>query len=689
MKRLSEWAKEQNLSYQQGWRKFQKNEIPNAQKLPNGSIVIQEVSSESPISQALAAYNTTAYAVDGNPVSKASTKTRRNGISTLANPADRYANIRAVGLPYKYGNNGGGSPNIDCRDMVELCRQAYFGFPVVRNIVELMVEFTCSDFFMTGGNKKSRDFFEAFWKRVNLKDFHKEFNREYWRSGNPFIQRLDAKITDADLRQMVQTFGCDTAVAAKIELPAKYILLDPMDIQLEGGTSFLQGQYVKVLNDYELECLRKPRTEEDKQLRDSLPEEVRKAIDAKNGYVGLPLDTAKTYYVPFGKQSYEPFGVSIIQPVLDDIEWKAQMKKMDAAIARTVQQAILLVTHGESTKDGGMGVNKEHLNLLQTIFQNESVGRVLISDYTTKAEFVIPQIADILDPEKYAVINQDIRDGLNNILVGGGNGEKFANKAISLNVFVERLRSAREVFIDNFLTPEIRRISKLLGFRQIPEIKFTEINLKDDLEFSRIYTRLVEIGALTPLEGLDAIETGRLPTREESLEHQAQYVEFKEKGFYQPLQGGLSDQKELAEINNDAKMEQQKQKVAQQNGRPPGSGKPIKKKVKPMRGNFSAAKLQELAKQATLLDTAIENAVLENYSLKELNENQKELCREVSELIRANETPDKWVPSITEYIKNPIDKNKEQVNEVLDIASEFGMTASAASLLYHAKIECQ
>ena len=77
-------------------------------------------------------------------------------------------------------------------------------------------------------------------------------------------------------------------------------------------------------------------------------------------------------------------------PVLEDINFKYEMKKMDMAIARTMQHAILLVTMGEEPEKGG--INQENLKKMQALFQNESIGRVLIADYTTKAEFVIPQI---------------------------------------------------------------------------------------------------------------------------------------------------------------------------------------------------------------------------------------------------------------------------------------------------------
>ena len=84
---------------------------------------------------------------------------------------------------------------------------------------------------------------------------------------------------------------------------------------------------------------------------------------------------------------------------LEDLNYKKELRKMDMAISRTMQQAILLVTTG--AKPGEGGVNPKNLIALQGLFANESVGRVLVADFTTDAKFVIPQIADILDPKKF------------------------------------------------------------------------------------------------------------------------------------------------------------------------------------------------------------------------------------------------------------------------------------------------
>ena len=121
-----------------------------------------------------------------------------------------------------------------------------------------------------------------------------------------------------------------------------------------------------------------------------------------------------------------------------------------------------------TTPDKG-GVNPRNISAMQTLFQNQSVGRVLVSDYTTKAEFIIPDLKKVIGPEKYEIVNQDIKEGLQNIIL---NQEKFASTEIKAQMFLQRLNEARDAFLNDFLQPEIKQLCKDFGFRDIPTAKF-------------------------------------------------------------------------------------------------------------------------------------------------------------------------------------------------------------------------
>ena len=211
-----------------------------------------------------------------------------------------------------------------------------------------------------------------------------------------------------------------------------------------------------------------------------------------------------------------------------------EMKKMDQAIMRTVENVILMITMGTEPEKGG--INHNNVRAMQALFGNESVGRVLVSDYTTKADFVIPDINKVVGPNKYEVINKDIKEGLQNIIL---NEDKYNGAQIKARVFLDRLKEAREAFINDFLQPEIRRISKDLGFRSYPTVKFKDIDLRDEVQLMRVTTRLMELGILTAEQGMTIIQTGRFPLAEELDGAQDKFVEQRKRGHYNPIVGGI------------------------------------------------------------------------------------------------------------------------------------------------------
>jgi len=598
------------------------------------------------------------------------TSVRRNAASTITR-TDRYKNIDDGLIPFRYSTGIKNNSNMNIRDAVILCQKCYYNFAIFRNTIDLMTEFSSSNIYFKDGSSKSRTFFEALFKKINLWDFQDKFFREYYRSGNVFIYRFDTKVSDADVTKITQTFGLNTSKAA-VNLPSRYIVLNPADIQIGGSINFSTGRYYKILSDYELERLKNPKTDEDREVFNSLPEEARKLIQSKTiGVLTMPLDRERLCAVFYKKQDYEPFAIPMGFPVLEDINWKAEMKKMDMAITRTMQQSVLLVTMGDTPDNGG--INQKNLEAMQKLFENQSVGRVLIADYTTKAQFVIPDIGNLIGPEKYEVVDRDIKIGLNNILIGD---EKFANTNIKVQVFIERLKQAREAFINEFLIPEIRRISKDLGFKNYPTPCFEDIDLKDDIQYARVYNRLVELGILTPEEGMKAIDTGRLPTPEESVESQLKFKDLKDQGLYQPLIGGAKP----AEAGRPAGSTGIPQTT--KNISAPGTGKQSKAGEE----KYSLIKVKENLVLAQKLEEEVAATLRKKHNIKKLSYNQKEVSEQIAKIIIANEIPENWMSKIEDYIKQPVDKNQEVVASVNSIACDHQVDSYLASILYHSKV---
>jgi hypothetical protein len=596
------------------------------------------------------------------------TSVRRNRASTISR-TDKYKNIEGGVIPFIYGGGYGKyTSNISIKDTIILCQKAYYNFSIFRNTIDLMTEFSCSPIYFTGGNEQSRKFFQAWGDRVNLWKLQDMFFREFFRSGNVFLYKLNAQFTKQDMRVLTDLI---TTEARTGEIPVRYIILNPADIQALGSASFISPQYVKVLNDFEMQALTNPDNEQDKELA----QRVKNVKDLKNTsnitqtnqYMIFELDPERFVPVFYKKQDYEPFSVPMGFPVLEDINWKQELKNMDMAISRTIQQAVLLVTMGND--EVGMPT-KEQIGTLRKIFENESVGRILVTDYTTNIKFIIPEISNILDPKKYEVVDRDIRYGLNNVLFGE---EKYANTNTKIEVFLSRLKHARETFMHEFILPEMKKIGKNLGFKNLPTARFKDADFKNDTNLTRIYTRLMELGILTPEEGVTAIETGRLPLPDESIDSQKEFRKLQEDGLYQPL------------LNKPQQ---------QQTGRPAGTGTPQTTKAPRVTPTVQASEVKPkinadlVAKNLVKFDNlveAVETTLKEKYNRKRLTKEQKEIIQTIAETIATNESPKDWVAKINNYINEPVqlNANMEKINE---IAAEYGLDYKTAILLYHSKL---
>lgn len=646
---LNQWAQRNKVSYATAWRRFKGGKIAGATQQENGAIFIPD-----PPKETFASINDDQklpILVDTNEGKSIkysiATSNRRNRATTIT-PTDRFINIESGILPYKTINGGVGNDSmISARDAILLCSKAYFNFSDVRSLLDYSASVATGKIYLRHGNKKARDFFTAWLKKIGILNLQEQWYRERLRTGNCFLYRQDGELLPENLRALTSTYGVSTA-AEKIKLPIKYILLNPADIALQTSAAFINPVYLKLINDYELASLRNPKTPNDQELFDSLPTKIQNTIKSKSASnLYIPLDTSKIYYYGYHKSDYEAFGISLLFSLLDDLEFYSELRKADAAINRTLQQAVLLIKMGYQDKEGNAMVNPNAMNAMAKLFENESAARVVVSTFDTHMEFLVPDIADILDPVKYQVVRERIKEGLNNILTGSG--EKFSNRSVSVQLFIQQIKTARNEFLEYFLQPEIIRLSQLLGFKNYPECVYEDINLKDEVEFARIITRLNEIGTLTPGETLEALQTGKLPTEEDSLESQEKLRTWKDKGWYQPAVGGGYDQLKIAKL----KGAQQGASLPKQNGRPKGTSQPkIRKKVAPLKASIEEdISTQQydfaLIKTNLLLASDLENKIIQElktkHQLTKLDEAQTQLAHELTENVMANHAPDKWL----------------------------------------------
>ena len=597
-----------------------------------------------------------------NNLSSSNTSTRINKSSVSA-PLNKFSQIRGGLLPYEISSDG-----INVREAIELCQKAYANVPIFRNTIDMMSEFANAELYLEDGNATSRNFFEKLLDRIKIWDLKDQYFREYYRSGNVFLYRVDGKFNLDDYKKFSQSISDGPSLN---KFPLKYIVLNPFEIVAKRSTVFStkDGAYAKILSEFDMERLANPKNDYDQAVFDALEPEIQEKIK-NGGYfkdgLKINLKNDRICYSFYKKQDYEPFAIPFGYPVLEDINAKMEMKKMDQAIMRTVENVILMITMGAEPDKGG--INPNNVRAMQKLFQNESVGRVLVSDYTTKADFIIPDINKVVGSGKYEVINKDIKEGLQNIIL---NDDKYNGAQIKARVFLDRLKEAREAFIQDFLQPEIRRIAKDLGFRSYPTVKFKDIDLRDEVQLMRVATRLMELGVVTAEQGMELFHTGRFPQASELEQAQKKFVDQREKGYFNPIVGGVPT------IDDDKVGESTNQPTNGMPGRPEGS-----------EDQFSRANIQETIYEIENLRSVAFTKLRDKLKVgkKGFSKDQKQMVDKLCESVVCATEKENWSDQIICCVNdfNVIEK-LGTLDGVLDVSESHQLELYPSAILYHSQ----
>tara|TARA_R100001129_G_scaffold68634_2_gene46841 strand:+ start:913 stop:2880 length:1968 start_codon:yes stop_codon:yes gene_type:complete len=649
-------AKRKYTKRSEYWKQFKSKEHPSR---PSEEEISPELLGE-PFYTSDASYGEVSKA-RRQALTEQSFKGSRTNRVAFRNLKDRYSSIRIGMLPYEYASDG-----VTCRDAIELCQKAYANVAVFRNAIDIMSEFTNTDIYLEGGTRKSREFFYEWFKKINIINLKDQYFREYYRSGNIFLYRVDGKFKADDYAKLINQVGAINPSNNKI--PLRYVLLNPYDIIATRATGFNNGGvYKKVLSEYEIARLASPQTDEDIAVFDALDPVTQRAIQegsySKEG-LQVGLDPKKLSFSFYKKQDYEPFAIPFGFPVLEDINAKMELKKMDQAITRTVENVILLITMGADPEKGG--VNPNNMAAMQNLFKNESVGRVLVSDYTTKAEFIIPELNLVLGPEKYQILNEDIKQGLQNIVVGE---EKFNSTQVKAQIFIDRLQESRYGFLNEFLNREIKRIAKELGFRSWPEAKMKDIDMRDEVQLMRASTRLMELGIITPKQGMEMFHNGRFPEPDELEDAQKDFLEEREQGYYNPIVGGVPV---IAPAGG-------KVGPRKEAGRPEGTTD-----IPLANAKYSRASIQKTIYDIDSLIHEAKALLLKKLQLKELSDEQEAMASSLCESIVCSQSKEYWGETLESCVKdfNEIE-NLDTLKEVLDISAEHTLETYPSAILYH------
>lgn len=587
----------------------------------------------------------------------------RDGFTGSILELNKYPNIRSGIVPMTEVEG-----NYSVNEAISTCYLAYHNYALLKNAINMLVDFSVSDLHIKTSNKTVKRWFKAWFDAIGVNRFMAQFFLEYYRSGNVFIYKFSGKIDDTNFNMLKEAYSATSPL-----IPIRYNILNPMQVYLQRGASYTYG-YVKMLSTYDIERLKNPQTEEDKQVFDSFPKDIQKMIKQGGAwrYIFVPLDQSRLFYVFYKKQDYEPLAIPMAFPLLNDIELMLDMKRMDSALVKMMEEVMLLVTTGRNADQYNQGTGVKQLQALQNIFENQAIGRVLVADHTTKAEWKIPDIAALIGPAKYERVYKDIQEGLQYMFFGE---EKFANASIKVNIFLQGLKEGRRSFLENFLIPEAKKICQAMNFKNLPEFEFEEVKINDEALMNKLYVQMAQLGLLTADELNTALKTNVLPNKIDSVADQDEFTKERNKGLYKPLIGAPQDGGD---------------------GRPPGTKGPVKKAAKTPIGQtkasendeygFGPMKISDNLLKLHNLRTGVEKEMCKVHKLKTLSDVQKNVCQSLAQNIAFNEDETKWKDSVKAYIDEPKDLKEDIKNELIIISQKYDCDYWTAGILLKSKV---
>jgi hypothetical protein len=181
----------------------------------------------------------------------------------------------------------------------------------------------------------------------------------------------------------------------------------------------------------------------------------------------------------------------------------------------------------------------------------------------------------------------------------------------------------------------------------------------------------MELGILTPQQGMDMFHNGRFPEADKIGPAQESFVDERKEGFYNPLVGGVPMVGPEGNANN---------KTPKQAGRPEGTtGIPQEAEA-----SYSRSSIQSTIYEIESLVTEGKEKMAKHFEVKELSEAQEDTLSRLCESIVCAKNKECWVETLESCVKdfNEIE-NLHTLKEVLDISTQHQLEEYPAAILYH------
>ena len=189
----------------------------------------------------------------------------------------------------------------------------------------------------------------------------------------------------------------------------------------------------------------------------------------------------------------------------------------------------------------------------------------------------------------------------------------------------------------------------------------------------------MELGIITPEQGMDVLEKGSYPKPEEMQSAQEKYIEQRKEGMYNPIVGGVPMiAPETGEI------EEEIQNVKREVGRPVGTSGIPQNNQSSAKELFSRKHLQEIIYSTESLRAEGYTGMRKKLKKKKLKNTEKSMIDELCESIVVSCEQSVWKEKLNNCIKNPDDiESLNVLNSIQELSISHNLDLYSAALLHH------
>ena len=379
--------------------------------------------------------------------------------------------------------------------IIKMCMDAYDKVGIIRNVIDLMGDFTCQGISIVHENKSVEKFYQQWFKKCDGKERSERFANLLYRSGQVISYRSYANITP-DVTKYIKSMGKDITVEVpefeKGQIPWRYNYFNPLSIDMKDSqlNLFLGRHRFEIRTHSVLDNFKDGSIPA--HVIDTLPPELKERI--KQGARKVELDPERVSVFYYKKDDWTNWANPLIYAILDDIIMLEKMRLADLSALDGAISNIRLWTLGNL--DHKILPNKAAINKLRDILASNVGGGTMELVWGPELSYTESnsQVYKFLGSEKYNSVLNSIYAGLGvpPTLTGmAGNGGGFTNNFISLKTLVERLQYGRDQ-LTKFWEQECEIVRKAMGFRKSPHIMYDQMSLSDESTEKNLLIQLAD-----------------------------------------------------------------------------------------------------------------------------------------------------------------------------------------------------